>query len=196
MIHESLKESIIDINSVKPHPKNARQGDVGMIATSLELNGQYRPIIIQESTGFIIAGNHTWKAAKSLGWTEIAATKLSVDEDQSFRILLADNKANDLASYDDSDLLNLLIEMNESDRGLEGTLFSNDDIDDLMALLESNDLQDVIEEHGLHDGTDGFTATIKATVTLETFEAWDRLWEEQEGSDDERINRIIALARK
>ena len=196
MIHESLKESIIDIDSVKPHPKNARQGDVGMIATSLELNGQYRPIIIQESTGFIIAGNHTWKAAKSLGWTEIAATKLSVDEDQSFRILLADNKANDLASYDDSDLLNLLIEMNESDRGLEGTLFSNDDIDDLMALLESNDLQDVIEEHGLHDGTDGFTATIKATVTLETFEAWDRLWEEQEGSDDERINRIIALARK
>jgi ParB-like chromosome segregation protein Spo0J len=196
MIHESLKESIIDINSVKPHPKNARQGDVGMIATSLELNGQYRPIIIQESTGFIIAGNHTWKAAKSLGWTEIAATKLSVDEDQSFRILLADNKANDLASYDDSDLLNLLIEMNESDRGLEGTLFSNDDIDDLMALLESNDLQDVIEEHGLHDGTDGFTATIKATVSLETFEAWDRLWEEQEGSDDERINRIIALARK
>jgi ParB-like chromosome segregation protein Spo0J len=196
MIHESLKESIIDINSVEPHPKNARQGDVGMIATSLELNGQYRPIIIQESTGFIIAGNHTWKAAKSLGWTEIAATKLSVDEDQSFRILLADNKANDLASYDDSDLLNLLIEMNESDRGLEGTLFSCDDIDDLMALLESNDLEDVIEEHGLHDGTDGFTATIKATVTLETFEAWDRLWEEQEGSDDERINRIIALARK
>jgi ParB-like chromosome segregation protein Spo0J len=196
MIHESLKESIIDIDSVEPHPKNARQGDVGMIATSLELNGQYRPIIIQESTGFIIAGNHTWKAAKSLGWTEIAATKLSVDEDQSFRILLADNKANDLASYDDSDLLNLLIEMNESDRGLEGTLFSCDDIDDLMALLESNDLEDVIEEHGLHDGTDGFTATIKATVTLQTFEAWDRLWEEQEGSDDERINRIIALARK
>jgi ParB-like chromosome segregation protein Spo0J len=196
MIHESLKESIIDINSVEPHPKNARQGDVGMIATSLELNGQYRPIIIQESTGFIIAGNHTWKAAKNLGWTEIAATKLSVDEDQSMRILLADNKANDLASYDDSDLLNLLIEMNESDRGLEGTLFSCDDIDDLMALLESNDLEDVIEEHGLHDGTDGFTATIKATVSLETFEAWDRLWEEQEGSDDERINRIIALARK
>ena len=196
MIHESLKGSIIDIDSIKPHPKNARQGDVGMIATSLELNGQYRPIIIQESTGFIIAGNHTWKAAKSLGWKEIAATKLSVDEDQSMRILLADNKANDLASYDDSDLLSLLIEMNESDRGLEGTLFSNDDIDDLMALLESNDLQDVIEEHGLHDGTDGFTATIKATVSLETFEAWDRLWQEQEGSDDERINRIIALARK
>ena len=196
MIHESLKGSIIEIDSIKPHPKNARQGDVGMIATSLELNGQYRPIIIQESTGFIIAGNHTWKAAKSLGWTEIAATKLSVDEDQSIRILLADNKANDLASYDDSDLLSLLIEMNESDQGLEGTLFSNDDIDDLMALLESNDLEDVIEEHGLHDGTDGFTATIKATVSLETFEAWDRLWQEQEGSDDERINRIIALARK
>jgi|694.fasta_scaffold54307_11 ParB-like chromosome segregation protein Spo0J len=196
MIHESLKGSIIDIDSIKPHPKNARQGDVGMIATSLELNGQYRPIIIQESTGFIIAGNHTWKAAKSLGWKEIAATKLSVDEDQSMRILLADNKANDLASYDDSDLLSLLIEMNESDRGLEGTLFSNDDIDDLMALLESNDLQDVIEEHGLHDGTDGFTATIKATVSLETFEAWDRLWQEQEGSDDERINRIIDLVRK
>lgn len=196
MIHDALKDLTIDIDSVEPHPKNVRQGDVGMISASLELNGQYRPIIIQKSSNKIIAGNHTWKAAKMLGWQSIAAQFIDVDDDRALRIMLADNKANDAASYDDAELLELLSELVASDQSLEGTLFSTDDLDDLVALLNAPTLDQVIDDVGIHDGSDGFTATIKVSVALETYEEWSKLWEAQIGSDDERIQRIINLASK
>jgi ParB-like chromosome segregation protein Spo0J len=194
MIHDSLAGLIVPIDSVSPHPRNVRQGDVGIISTSLSTNGQYRPIVVQASSGFILAGNHTWRAAKSLGWDEIAVQKVDVDDDRAIRIMLADNKANDAATYDDADLLDLLTALVESDQGLEGTLFSSDEIDDLAALLESPSLDEVLDDLGVHDGTEGFSATIKVSVSLETFERWQRLFDAQEGSDDERICRIIDRA--
>lgn len=196
MIHEALANLAIDIDSVEPHPKNVRQGDVGMISQSLDLNGQYRPIIIQRSSNKIIAGNHTWKAAKMLGWSQIAAQFIDVDDDRALRIMLADNKANDAASYDDAELLELLSELVASDQSLEGTLFSTDDLDDLVALLSQPTLDQVIDDVGIHDGSDGFKATIKVSVALETYEEWSKLWEAQVGTDDERIQRIINLANK
>ena len=33
MIHDALTNLVVDIDSVQPHPKNVRQGDIGMIAT-------------------------------------------------------------------------------------------------------------------------------------------------------------------
>ena len=150
--------------------------------------------MIQQSTGFILAGNHTWKAAKSLGWDQIAAQIIDIDDDKAIRIMLADNKANDLASYDDAELLELLADLVRSDTGLEGTLFSNDDLDDLIALLNAPTLDQVIDDVGIHDGSDGFTAMIKVSVQLDTYEAWSKLWEAQVGTDDERVQRIINLA--
>lgn len=194
MIHQSIAAFAIDIDSVEPHPKNVRQGDIGLISQSLELNGQYRPIVVQASTKQIIAGNHTWKAAKALGWSEIAASFVDVDDDRAIRIMLADNKANDAAAYDDAELLELLNDLVRADGGLEGTLFSNDDLDDLIALLSAPTLDEVIADVGIHDGSDGFSAVIKVSVSLETYAEWESLWEAQEGSDEERIKRIIDLA--
>lgn len=64
----------IAINRVKHYPLNPRRGDVNAIADSLQHHGQYRPIVVQKSTNFVLAGNHTLKAARKLGWTRIAAT--------------------------------------------------------------------------------------------------------------------------
>ena len=194
MIHETLESFIVPIDSVCPHPKNVRQGDVGMIATSLDRNGQYRPIVVQKSSMNIVAGNHTWKAAKSLGWKEIAAQVLDIDDDRALRIMLADNKANDLASYDDAELLDLLVELVNSDDGLEGTLFANDDVDDLVALLSMPTLDQVIDDVGIHDGDEGFVATIKLRVSIELFERWQELFDAQDGTDEQKLARIIDLA--
>jgi hypothetical protein len=131
-----------------------------------------------------------------LGWSQIAAQFIDVDDDRALRIMLADNKANDAASYDDAELLELLSEIVASDQSLEGTLFSTDDLDDLVALLSQPTLDQVIDDVGIHDGSDGFTATIKVSVALETYEEWAKLWEAQVGTDDERIQRIINLANK
>lgn len=124
------------IDSITTHPRNVRQGDVGAIADSLQTHGQYRPIVVHRATGQIIAGNHTYLAAKSLGWTQIAVTYYDGDADGALRVLLADNKANDLAIYDDRALANLLTELAHTERALAGSMFTGDDLDDLLFRLE------------------------------------------------------------
>jgi len=133
MIRKELEHLAISIDDIHTHPSNVRQGDVGAICESLKAHGQYRAIVFQKSTGRILAGNHTWKAAKALGWTQIAATPVICDDQQALRILLADNKANDLATYDEPELVELLKQLADTDEGLLGTLFDEDELDSLIA---------------------------------------------------------------
>jgi len=138
---------IVDIDLVKTHPKNVRQGDIGAISESLKAHGQYRPIVVDERTNLILAGNHTWKAAKALGWSEINAGFIQTkDDDEALRILLADNRTTDLASYDDEGLAELLKQLSETDIGLEGTAFDGDDLDTLLKDLGHFELPTDVDE--------------------------------------------------
>lgn len=132
-IREEIRHLAIPINELHTHPSNVRQGDVGAISESLKTHGQYRTIVYQQSTKRILAGNHTYKAAVALGWTHIAATPVICDDQQALRILLTDNKANDLATYDEPELIELLKELAATADGLEGTLFDGDELDSLIA---------------------------------------------------------------
>ena len=133
MEQRKIDFATIHIGTIQPHPKNARQGDIGAISESLKAHGQYRPIVVDKRTNLILAGNHTWSAAKSLGWTEIAVGYIETkDDDDALRILLADNKSNDLASYDESGLIDLLKQLVTTDEGLMGTLFDGDELDQLI----------------------------------------------------------------
>lgn len=130
-----LRHETVPIGSVTTHPDNVRQGDVGAISQSLEYHGQYRPIVVSDRTRHIVAGNHTYLAAKALGWETIEATIIDVDPDQERRILLIDNRANDLASYDEVGLAEILGAL-QLDSGLEGTGFDVDDLDRLLRDLD------------------------------------------------------------
>lgn len=146
------------LSKATPHPRNVRQGDIGAICQSLEAHGQYRPIVVHKSTGHVLAGNHTYQAAQALGWKKIAMTFVDCDEEQALRILLVDNRANDLAIYDDDALADLLKELDASG-GLQGTLFDGDDLDDLLFRIS---------------GTLGTGhATLSATEALEAYEGRD-----------------------
>ena len=194
MAHNITKELVKlakPIDSVQPHPRNVRQGDVGAIATSLNLNGQYRPIVVHKSTNNILAGNHTYKAAVSLDWTHIAITYVDCTDEQALKILLADNKANDLASYDDSALADLLKDL-VGGPGLDGTLYELSDLDDLIAMLEPPNLDDLISNIGEHDDNDDFTGVIKIRVGLSVYERWQNTYSELAGdNDDERILSLL-----
>jgi DNA modification methylase len=130
-----LETTEVTLTELSPHPQNVRQGDIGAIAESLKEHGQYRPIVVQRSTGYILAGNHTYQAAKQLKHKTIAVTYMDCDDDQALRILLVDNRANDLANYDDYGLTELLTGLMETDRKLIGTGFTPDDLDQLLADL-------------------------------------------------------------
>ncbi len=149
MTQGHLNTESVSIDSVRPHPKNVRQGDIGAICESLQAHGQYRAIVAQRSSGHILAGNHTWKAAKQLGWSNITAHFIDCDDDQAMRILLADNRANDLASYDDASLVQLLQELSTTDVGLAGTLFDGDALDDIINEIAHADPPKLQDQYGV-----------------------------------------------
>jgi ParB-like chromosome segregation protein Spo0J len=120
----------VPVGSLTPHPKNARRGNVDAIAESLAAHGQYRPIVANSRTNRILAGSHTWRAAKSLGWPSIAVSWVDVDEKDEVRILLADNRASDLATYDDGALAALLADLGD----LAASGYTADDLEALEGL--------------------------------------------------------------
>lgn len=124
------------LDQAKPHPENPRQGDVGAIYESIQHHGFYGTLIIQRSTGYILAGNHRFLAAEQHGATDLPALVLDVDDDEARRILLVDNRTNDLAAYDDSGLAALLQQLVTETGTLAGTGFDGDDLDQLLADLE------------------------------------------------------------
>jgi ParB-like chromosome segregation protein Spo0J len=134
-----MKITNVPIDAISAHPQNVRQGDIGAIVQSLEAHGQYRPLIVQKSTGFILAGNHTWRAAAVAGLKKVDIVELDVDNDEALRILLVDNRTNDLATYDDDALKQLLELLAQTDRQLDGTGFDLDDLDDLLNVLKHED---------------------------------------------------------
>ena len=133
----NLKVETFKISDLSTYHKNPQRGDVDAIAESLKARGQYRPIVVNIGTHAshdyeILAGNHTYLAAKKLGWKTIQATTVDVDDDQAAQIVLADNRLADLGGYDDETLSALLSDVSS----LDGLGWSQDDVDELAAALE------------------------------------------------------------
>lgn len=169
-IPPTLDHLTIPIDQPRPRKDNPRRGDIDAIAESLERSGQYRPIVVNKPTGEILAGNHTYSAAKRLGWTRIAATFVDVDEDQAARIVLADNRTADLGDYDDTLLLDMLKSLDE----LAGTGYTQEDIDALdEALGHTSPMSlDELEDKYGEPRDDDTWRTIAFTAPADVFEAW------------------------
>lgn len=131
-IPDTLAALRVPIAGLTPYGRNPRRGNVDVIVDSLARHGQYRPIVVRAKTFEVLAGNHTLAAAQQLGWTEIAATFVDVTDDEAARIVLVDNRAGDLGTYDDELLAELLAAL--PDR--EGTGYDDDDLAFLEALAQ------------------------------------------------------------
>jgi len=140
----------VPIDRVRAHPANPREGDVGAIWESIQENGFFGALVVQESSGCILAGNHRWMAAKEAGMQEVPVIYVDVGDERAMRILLADNRTNDVASYDWKTLADLLKHLESTDDGLAGTGYDGDALDDLLGDLERlpghEDFSDANEE--------------------------------------------------
>jgi len=134
----------IDSMDIRQHPKNPRRGNIAAIKDSIKTNGYYPTIFIQDSTGYILKGNHTWKALKELyqagfsQYKEVTINVLEVNDEEALRIIMADNTASDYGSYSNEDVYALLDELNKTDLGLTGTLWGTDDLENLGFALNKN----------------------------------------------------------
>lgn len=134
-ILEGLAPLVESINSVTPMKGNPRRGDVESVAKSLARFGQHKPIVVQRETKEVLIGNHTYLAAKSLGWTEIAVLWTDDDRETAIARSLADNRTHDQGTYDNAELAALMAEVDSVDDTLLADAgFNNDEIDALLAL--------------------------------------------------------------
>jgi len=119
------------ITALTEHPLNPREGDVGAIVESLDANGFFGAVVAQRSTGYILAGNHRYRAAVMREMESVPVLWVDVDDDHATRILLADNKTNDRASYDNAQLLDILKSLDD----LSGTGYTDDDMIEIQRLV-------------------------------------------------------------
>lgn len=101
-IIDGLRPLATPIDEMHQDPANARTGhDVERIANSLAQYGQRKPVVVNRSEGNKIeAGNGTWAAAKSLGWTHIAAVFVEDSAMTAVGYAIADNRLSERSTWD------------------------------------------------------------------------------------------------
>ena len=169
-IPDSLRDLAVPLVTLNPYHKNPRRGDVPVIRESLRRNGQYRPIVVNKGThtgrlNEILAGNHTYTAAKAEGWEDIAVTWVDVDDDQAARLVLIDNRASDKATNDSDVLAEVLGSMDD----LIGTGYTDDDLSKLLGGDDADTSQQLPE------------ATYAVIIDCDDEEQQFRLLEQLEG---------------
>ena len=140
-IAEALQPLAIEIDSLVCIEGNPREGDVEAIAKSLAKFGQRRPLVFRSGTREVEAGNHTLLAARSLGWTHVAAFAEDDDEATAKAFALADNRTHELGKNDDAEIDAWLAEIADADLALVEA--AGYEIDAVLAALP-NDAEDFV----------------------------------------------------
>lgn len=131
--HPDLEPLVRDLgdHTIQRAPTNPRLGDHEAIVESIRTNGVYSPVKVQRSTGYVLAGNHTYDAITDQGGTRMPWVWLDVDDDEARRIMLADNRTAELGGYDQTLLLEQVRAAAAADQLLAGTGYSSDDLAEL-----------------------------------------------------------------
>jgi ParB-like chromosome segregation protein Spo0J len=177
----------VAISSLTAYPTNPRRGDIDAIASSLTAHGQYRPIVVQASTKFVLAGNHTLKAAKKLGWKKIKAVLVEVDDDTAKKIVLADNRLTDLAGYNEPLLKSLLQALPE----LDGTGFTASEVETLDRLISGDQKEPLGTSGNLKDDPEVKIAAWKFSIEQEAYDAWKEQLYDEFGKTKSKANAGI-----
>ena len=138
---DTLRPLLLSVEMLEEHKRNPRRGDVERIAASLRRFGQVRPIVATHM-GVVVAGNHTYRAIRQLGWTHIAAVRVKMEDDEAEAYLIADNRIGDVAGYEHEVLTDLLGQLQTEGR-LEGTGWTADEVDDLFAQIDAEEITPV-----------------------------------------------------
>jgi len=103
---------VADIRSSAHNPRRSLEG-IGELAASIAEHGLLQPVVVRrvEPDGYeLIAGHRRLEAAKTLGWTEIAATVRDETEEQAYILTLVENlQREDLTPTEEAAALEVLV---------------------------------------------------------------------------------------
>lgn len=104
----------VDTASLKPWKGNPRKNQpVDLVVKSIERFGFSAPIIARTANREIIAGHTRWKAAKKLSLSRVPVRFMDIDEAKAHELALMDNRAGEMADWDDDELSSALASMDE-----------------------------------------------------------------------------------
>jgi len=94
-ILQRLRVEYVAIDQVKPNPYNPNrqdEHDFELLCRSMEEDGFTQPIIVNRDS-VIVDGEHRWRAAKTLGFTEIPIVRVDMSPEQMRISTLRHNRA-------------------------------------------------------------------------------------------------------
>ena len=105
---------MVPLAKIQPGPRNPRQrlDGIAELAESLRDHGLLQPVVVRPTkVGYeLIAGHRRLEAAKSLGWTQIAAVVRTETDDQAYILALVENlQREDLTPKEEAAALEVLV---------------------------------------------------------------------------------------
>jgi ParB-like chromosome segregation protein Spo0J len=145
----------VSIDSVTPWDKNPRVNDhaVDSVAASIQRFGWGSPLIVRAADSVVIAGHTRLKAARKLGLDKVLVRYLDLDPAEAAALALADNKLNELASWDDDALRDIISELSDQTIQLDGLGWNDEQI---SAILSDPSLTDISDSSDTEVDVDGF----------------------------------------
>jgi DNA modification methylase len=131
----------IALSSLSLDPANARShssANLDAVRASLSRFGQAEPLVVQSGTLRIIGGHARLQAMQALGWKECDIVELDVTNLDATALGIALNRTAELAEWDERVLSELLKTLQVED-ALEGVGFSNAEIEDLLAKIDTGE---------------------------------------------------------
>ena len=130
------KRKIADLRPAEYNPRQElHPGDPEYenIARSIKTFGYVDPIIINKDNT-IIGGHQRARVLADLGYTAVDVVVLDVDKTHEKALNVALNKIT--GNWDENKLKDLLLDLDDSDLGLDATGFTKTDLDDLVGKLD------------------------------------------------------------
>lgn len=143
---DSLKPLLVPIEKVRQHPDNPNNGDDENLKESVQINGFVTAITADSNTGYIVAGNTRYRVLCELGATHIPVIWEDWDAEGAVRYLVGDNASSRRAVMDEGQLLALIGQLAETERGLLGTSIKQSEYEKM--LMDYANLQDTPDMSG------------------------------------------------
>jgi len=126
---------MLDIDTLVLDPANVRthpQRNIDAIIGSLQAFGQQKPVVV-DADNVVRAGNGLVRAARLLGWSQVAAYTTGLGGSEAIAYAIADNRTAELSEWDD-DGLAAQVEALLAEGVQVGSLgWTEDELTDLMA---------------------------------------------------------------
>ena len=136
---------IVDVDKLKPHPKNPRtatQEAMDRLKKQIFNLGQYKPIIVDTRTGYIVGGHMRLEALKQLGINKALVSYITSDSDaHAMEYMLSDN--DHIGVTDKEALVEMLSELPEV--RLEDFAIQVEEPENLGDFMEQFDTADVTD---------------------------------------------------